>query len=271
MDKQTKRIWEGLAAYANSETLDVEALQQTLVGCMDRLARGQIWGWQPLFLETEGPKYQRDVKQLLLFLCGDQEQKAQARSDVCEFLHQHGVHIKFSMGDDVSSADIEFVTEQWGLTSPEDFRINESDRPRRTEDEGALPRILVKDYEDMADPICDFVCRENLKFQREEYKRPTPVFVCQECGKFFVPQRIKNNQRCSQDCRDRHSTARTSDASADYQWLRRLRKDVESKGKGKGSKVAVGAATRTRFEQIKNGNCRPMIQKLVGEIAPRIA
>jgi hypothetical protein len=264
MDKRTKRVWEGLAAYANSETIDVEALQQTLIGCMDWSARGQFLGWQPLFLETEGPEYHRDVKQLLLFLCGDQEQKAQVWSNVWTFLRQHATHIRIDTGDDVSSKDI-------GRTSPEDFHINDSDRPRRTEGEGALPYILVKDYEDMADPICDFVFREDLRFRRGEYKRPTPVFVCKVCGKFFVPQRIKNNQRCSQDCRDRYAAARISDASADYQWLRRLRKDIESKGKGKRSKVALGAATRTRFEQIKNGSPRPMVQKLVAEITPRIA
>jgi hypothetical protein len=92
----------------------------------------------------------------------------------------------------------------------------------------------TKDYEDVADPICDFLLTEYQKYRERDPGRrdripppAVPILICPKCGRFVMPQRVGRKQACS-DCSDqvRREKKRLKDLPferADYQYLYRLK------------------------------------------------
>ena len=94
-------------------------------------------------------------------------------------------------------------------------------------------KVPTRQYQDLADPICDFLMSEYQKYlnrqpsRRDKEPPPVvPVFVCPRCNKLVMPERSGRKQYCS-ICTDQARTEKyrenaPADEGRDYQWLYRL-------------------------------------------------
>jgi len=95
-------------------------------------------------------------------------------------------------------------------------------------------KVPTRQYQDLADPICDFLMSEYQRYLGREFNRrdkeppAVPIFVCPKCDKLVMPERTGRKRYCSV-CTDRAraETYRQKAPAAegrDYQWLHRLRR-----------------------------------------------
>jgi hypothetical protein len=79
-----------------------------------------------------------------------------------------------------------------------------------------------KNYQDIADPICDFILNELERITKDD--RQVPICGCEgpSCNKLIMPERIGKGRFCSDACKSAHYRRKNSpSASNDYQWLYR--------------------------------------------------
>jgi hypothetical protein len=261
MDRRTKRVWLGLVNYANGAATDAQ-VWSTVADCMgwvSAVASYGILGWiGDNSLPGEVAKYRPSVDVLLRFLCSGpkSEERKSLRFGATRFLREHGRHIagihleevsyneKFLQHFNFSSAELENFKKQ-------SYKIWESAQYQRRGEKGLTGKDLLplginvptKDYQDLADPICDFLMAEYQRYLdqylNKEYssksiasrnKRPgrvVPILICPGCNKLVMPERIGRRQYCSA-CSDRARAEKyrekaSPDENRDYQWLYRLR------------------------------------------------
>lgn len=96
-------------------------------------------------------------------------------------------------------------------------------------------RVPAKDYEDLADPICDFLLTEYQKYYAKEYVRRdkdpaplVPIFICPRCDQLALAERVgrkKYCSKCSEQARsEKYRQGASPNEGRDYQFLHRLKK-----------------------------------------------
>ena len=256
MDAKTKRIWAGLVSYANGTATDRE-VWSTVVDYM-----GWISTYEALFgafgwighktLPEQVAEYRPAVDVLLRFLCSppkSEDRKSLRSSGAMSFLYKHGEHIRgISLTDVPHKEELQKSLQNSNYTATELESLKEHSQMiwdnaryglrRQTTIVGTdlLPlglRVPTKGYEDLADPICDFLMSEYQAYLNRPYSRHkkaspiVPIFVCPSCNKLVMPERTGRKQYCS-DCTDRARAEKyrqkaPANERKDYQWLYRLR------------------------------------------------
>lgn len=260
MDLRTRRIWQGLVAYANAANIDVSGLRSTISDCMPWSAAAYSFGLlSSSRLEEEGAEYQPATKTLLLWLCSDPKSRGwdDYRPNALRFLYEHCEHIRVTLGEI-----------PYALDNPEHFEESSKYWEVGGEPRNDSPLQVFtpsRIYKDIADPICDFVLAEYQKYRNGNYKRSVPIFVCANpaCEKLVMPHRIGKKKFCSDECKAaRHREDVSQSERTDYQWLYRLSK------KPMGAKRAVlrSEAGQERLTVIMSRNygapCKQLIQEL---------
>jgi hypothetical protein len=180
-------------------------------------------------LSKEAEAYRPHVEILLRFLGSEpkSEERNTLRAQALEFLRAHGEHIRGLVFREAGYA-MEYLQKlNHGPGELESFK----NRMKRIWDQARYPSyhrgqativgedslplgILIpsRGYEDLADPICDFLCSEYEKYLNREVSRKDkkaapliPIFVCPSCKKLVMPKRIGRRQYCS-ECSDRART-----------------------------------------------------------------
>ena len=243
MDTKTRRVWAGLVNYAN-DTASYPQVRSTVADCMGWISAGAPFGLlDGVFggedqLKMQAAEYRPAVDRLLRFLCSGSEEN-RSLWDARQFLFEHGRHVGGMHFDEVLPKEqVEKSLQGHNYTAAElaDFK-------KQSEmiwvGQNLLPLGLwvpTKDYQDLADPICDFLMSEYQKYLNREYSRVridkdsapiVPIFVCPRCNKLVMPERTGRKQYCS-DCTDRARAEKyrqkaPADERKDYQWLYRLR------------------------------------------------
>jgi hypothetical protein len=282
MDTATKRAWEGLVNYANGVATDAE-VWATVAACMGWISAVEsygILGWiGNNSLPDHVAEYRPAVNILLRFLCSAPKspERDSLRAQAVSLLREHGQHIAGMHLVEVShkkqlekslqhfnypAAELERFTEE------ADVIWNSAKYSVRGGMAGTvlLPldiRVPAKDYQDLADPICDFLMSEYLRYLNRHLnrqysrrdKKPAPVvpiFVCPKCDKLVMPKRTGRKKYCSV-CTDRARAEKyRQNAPAaegrDYQWLYRLRQKEPALRRI----VLRNAKNQMRLKQVKS-------------------
>lgn len=259
MDAATKRAWEGLVNYANGVATDAEvwATVAACIGWISAVASYGIFGWiGNNSLPDQVAEYRPAVNILLRFLCSGPKspERNSLRAQAVSVLREHGQHIAGMHLAEVSHKNqVEKSLQHWNYPAAELERFTEgadviwssAEYLRRGRGGMAgtdlLPldiRVPAKDYQDLADPICEFLMSEYLRYLNRHLhrqysrrdKKPAPVvpiFVCPECDKLVMPKRTGRKKYCSV-CTDaaraeKYRQKAPAAQSKDYQWLYRLR------------------------------------------------
>jgi hypothetical protein len=254
MDARTKRTWVGLVNFANGTATDAE-LRAMIADCMGWISATDPLGLFGLF--SSGPadtpkqleEYRSSVGALLRFLCSKpkSEEREAFRWQAIGFLHEHGPHIRGLVLKEVFYDDK--ALEPFSYASSEKERFKEYsdkiwseaqyDTPYRGErvisGRDTLPLGILaptRDYQDLADPICEFLLSEYQRHLNEEVswkgRGPVvPIFICPQCKKLVVPARVGRKQYCS-ECSDRSRARKYREKAPpyeakDYAWLYRLK------------------------------------------------
>ena len=259
MDARTKRIWGGLVSYANSTptTIDMDKFRRTVAYCMPwYVAAGPLGLFAFLREEEElrqAQQHQPLVQGLLRWLITKPEERAGVFQEACGFLYEHMQHIKWRLVEVERPEHIEEELKRFNYTTAELESFHElaerywADATRWASPPPGSPGVLkkgnsllgistpAKQYDDLADPICDFFLTEYQKYREREYgrmdKKPAPlvpIFACPNCKKLVMPERIGRRKYCS-DCSNKaraksYLEKASPDEGRDYQWLYRLKK-----------------------------------------------
>jgi hypothetical protein len=241
--------------------MDIEGLRETISGCMPWSSASDRWGllagMGAEWLQEQGSKYQPAVKATLTWLCSDAKSRDEYRQAALGFLYEHLAHITLTLGEVPYAPD-----------DPEHFEESSRyyEHGGRSKDDSPLGiHDLSRGYQDIADPICDFVLNEYQKYRNGEYKHPVPIFLCgnPNCGKLVMPQRIGRKTFCSNECKAAKQRLEIPQGEqTDYQWLYRLSK------KSDGVKKAE-LRLKSSFERLMDikaheygPRCKRLVEKL---------
>lgn len=245
MTNRIKRIWRGLVVYANanlqSDSGTLAVLADTILECMPwstktatfeyvaELARSyktEPTGRTADWFREKAIGYQPEIRRLLSWLC-DPKQGKDCRPAAFDFLTTHMEHIGFTRADPA-----------FDPTRPESTRYWKSDGEPKDD----FPHRTLR-YEDLADPICDFILNEHERYHDEEYERArkskftgiAPIRFCDRpaCDNLFMPERLGRKKYCSDVCRASRDQEERPDFKRCYQCLYRL------EGLKKSGKMAV--------------------------------
>jgi len=277
MDARTKRIWIGLVNFANGTATDTE-LRAVLADCMGWISATDPLG---LFLFSDPadiPKlleeHRSSVGALLRFLCSKpkSEERGAFRGQAIKFLHEHGQHIRGLVLKEIFYDDK--ALERFNYAPSEMERFKEYQEKIWTEvqyektyrgeraisGKDNLPLgILVpaRDYQDLADPICEFLLSEYQRHLNKEVswkgRGPVvPIFVCPQCKKLVLPTRVGRKQFCS-ECSDQSRARKYREKAPpyeakDYAWLYRLKHNDSSTRKARLRQQEV----QQRLQEIKS-------------------
>ena len=256
MDQNRRAVWRGLVAYANSEDkIDLIRLRETLSLILPWPSRQAAFGFADTrlghegFLLEEATKYLPDVKALLMALC----KKGSLPWDQLDFLREHaGQHINHT-----------FEEMPYAPNDPEHNMESMEVWTDSGEQKLTLLRwyVRVKDFKDIADPICDFILEEHTKLQ--ESGEPFPIILCEYCSKLAMPERIGRMEFCSDGCRAANYESDTpQEVRNDYQWLYRF----ERLKPGQRRKYLAKAERRERYNRLRahppSERCRAIIQRV---------
>jgi len=128
-------------------------------------------------------------------------------------------------------------------------------------------KSLSRNYEDIADPICDFILNEYQRYRDGEYREPVPILVCTnpDCGKLVMPKRIGRKAFCSDECKAAKQRREIPQhEQTDYQWLYRLSKKPD----GTKRIELRNESGRDRFAAIKARNYGPRCERLIERLEP---
>lgn len=237
MPKRNRQIWKGLVAYANAnletEVESFASFADTLLDCMPWLARNATFGLIPILArdyktnptrQIEGlfragaVQFQPEIRRLLSWLCNPELNK-QDRPFAFDFLQEHMEHARFTSEEPV-------------------FDEGHPENPRYWTPRGELrddfPHRSLN-YEDIADPVCDFILNEHERYHDELYQMArkgkslglVPIVLCASgCGRFIMPERTGRKTYCSTECYSKKYRAdKPSDFKKCYQCLWRLEDD----------------------------------------------
>jgi hypothetical protein len=259
MDATTRRAWVGLVNYANGVATDAE-VWATVAACMgwiSAVASYGLFGWiGNNSLSGQVAEYRSAVNILLRFMCSAPKspERNSLRAQAVRLLREHGQHIAGIQLVEVSHKEkVEESLQHCNYPAAELERFKEESdviwnsaiylrRGRGTiTGTDLLPldiRVPARDYQDLADPICDFLMAEYLRYLNKHLNRQwsrrdkepapvVPIFVCPRCNKLVMPERTGRKTYCS-ICTDsaRAEKYRQNAPAAegrDYQWLYRLR------------------------------------------------
>jgi hypothetical protein len=187
MDTRTTRIWAGLVSYANAtiNTVVVEAFRRTVMDCVSWVAvvdpmSGLKWASE----EDDAVKYQPSIRALLRSLCSNllpHEREHMGRQST-SFVGEHTRHIEWRLFEVVYSPYVQKELQDLNFTPAEVEKISEMYKrywaAYKRGDPTFNMQIPSKDYQDFADPICDFVLSEYQRHRDKEYsrrdKKPAP-------------------------------------------------------------------------------------------------
>jgi hypothetical protein len=262
MGARTRRVWNGLVNYANGTATNRQLLS-TVADCMGWVSAiapfGLLLGWMNDHqLTIQAAEYRPAVDTLLRFLCSGpkSEDRKSLQSQAKHFLHEHGGHIGGinlveTSYSEQSLQNFNYTPAELEKFKEQSTRIWESARyGRRGENRlmgtNLLPLgiyVPTKDYQDLADPICDFLMSEYQKYidrylghsRKDKESAPVvPIFVCPRCNMLVMPERTGRKQYCSV-CTDsaraeKYRQKAPGGEGRDYQWLYRLsKKDTGSR------------------------------------------
>jgi hypothetical protein len=292
MDQQTRRAWGGLVRYANGEVAEIAELRGILADCMTWITAIDpfgLFGLNDTNLSQQASDYRPAIDALLRWLCSGPESKERAcfHAQALEFLGEHCKHIRLELKEvsyvlqelnklNYSPGELEGFREQ-------QHRIFEGSRYRAAN--GAMAGtnfspfgILApaKEYEDFADPICDFLLSQYQSRLNKEYSNDrmdkasaplVPIFVCPSCDKIVMPERTGRKKFCSA-CSSKARTQKylqkaSPNENRDYQWLYRLlhaKPDVRKM-------YMRNEKNRTRLREIKtrqrqSSRCKNLMQNM---------
>jgi hypothetical protein len=224
--ERQRHIWAVAARFANADLAVDEKAFEDLLDVLDYLlsqdqynhfkyrAAGKIYPFDdsPKF-KVEARRYQKLLRNTLLWICKPVSH-ANLRIDALRFLQHSTLEPKRIDLDDENDA-IKLELEQ-----DKDF-----------EDSGRCPDryFFLEDvrYASVLAPLCMFLFSEI-----ENPPERLPIGLCRRpgCDRFFVPQRGKRKQYCSNTCRAiDHKKDKTKDELADYAFIHRLEK-IEATG-----------------------------------------
>ncbi|MGD0908917.1 MAG: hypothetical protein ABSA96_15145 [Candidatus Acidiferrales bacterium] len=266
MNDRTKRIWQGLVDYANASptAIDIAEFRRTVAACMP----GNVLPpWQgsglglldreDLVAEAAGRYHSQIQGVLRWFVVGKPNDRDDLFRQGFGFLREHMQHIKWVFNE---ANPIPVPTSDVGVAPDAESKLGPNSDARKDLGEIYTPADIerfeeasrkywagwkagdsplgiwtpAKDYEDLADPICDFLLTEYQKYRDRDPSRldrrpplAVPILICPKCGRFVMPQRVGRKQACS-DCSDqvRREKKRLKDLPferADYQFLYRLK------------------------------------------------
>jgi hypothetical protein len=243
MDASTRRAWTGLVNFANGVAAEAGELRRTIANCMHWVTAVEPLGLlDPMLLPDQELlrqvlEYRSSIEVLLRWLCSEPEsdERNTLRQQALDFLRVHTGHIKGVRLKEVfyNQADVEKLN----YPPAEMERLKEEHDKYWADWKDSPLGILTpsKDYEDIADPICDFLLSEYQKYRSRERNRRDqepppafPIFTCPRCNKLVMPERTGRKKYCS-DCSDlaraeKYRQKAPNDENRDYQWLYRLRK-----------------------------------------------
>lgn len=304
MDSRTKRIWGGLVSYANSTptTIDVDRFRRTVADCMPwYVAAGPLGLFAFLLVEEElkqAREYLPRIQGLLRWLIAKPEEKEGLGQEACDFLYEHMQHIKWRLMEVERPEHIKEELKGFNYGRAELERFHEeaekywADATRWTAPAPRSPQVLkrgdsllgirtpAKDYEDLADPLCDFFLTEYQRHHEREQSRKdkkaqplVPIFACPSCNKFVMPERIGRKKYCS-DCSDKARNEENRkraplDEGRDYQWLYRLSKEERDLRKARLRLPKFkNRLTEIMARQKNSARCQNLIQDMRLHVAP---
>lgn len=289
MDKRSKRIWRWLVNYVNASSIshaEGKEFQRIVTDCMPWVAVNDplglfaitrvaspegVTGW----VWAEAARYQHSFQMLFRWLCSapKSEERNSLEKAALGFLLEHTGHIGANR-----LTQVEYISEpkrdEQGDYDPDELEHYEESKRYWTLDGKARDDSPLgtyspgKEYEDFADPICDFICEEYQKFRKGQYKNRhsnksffVPIFVCPSCSKFVMPERIGKKKFCS-ECSDKARAERyrrkaPPDENRDYQFLYRLRLALK------------GSTPAYRTMRLKNPTVRKRISDIKKRESPR--
>jgi hypothetical protein len=263
--RRIKRIWRGLADFANANLeTDADALRgfaDCFEDCIPWLARKREWEENEGTTQTfkmgqrqiqdmngflsEAAKYQTDIRQLLAWLCNPKPSPEDTAHAV-QFLRTHISHIQRNIFDDPHLEQSQLKMEPWNLKS-KSCRMWWAHR--------------TSTYQCMIDPICDFILREHERFHDDELERArkdksslmVPIRICarQGCGKFIMPERRDRKIYCSDLCRASKDREERPDFKRCYQCLFRLEHDLGTKKFAVIRKKLNTSTTQTNLQELE--------------------
>jgi hypothetical protein len=306
MNDRTKRIWRGLVNYANAApaAIDIAEFRRTVAACMPGDVLPMWHGSGLGLLDREdlvaeaAIRYQSQIQALLRWLITG---KPNDRDDLFRagfgLLREHMQHIKWVFNEanpipkDRSSVDFasntEREVEQNSIARKDLEELYSTADIERFEiatrkywagwKAGDSPLGIwtpAKDYEDLADPICDFLLTEYQKYRDRDPSRldrrpppAVPIIICPKCDQFVMPQRVGRKQACT-NCSDqvRREKKRQKDLPferTDYQFLYRLKRDGPTVRKVRLRLLKVQKRLRLiKVRQKDSSLCQKMISDL---------
>jgi hypothetical protein len=216
LTKRARLIWEGLVRYANSEQGDLEDLRKTVSRCMPWAARLSVLGFADFVLNNseafakQAAEYRPPIRDIVAALCGEPRRLP---AEASAFLMDHGGHVRISFDEAPFDPDDEEHFEE----SNRVWQLSGEPKKRPL---GIYTRS--KNYQDLADPICDFILNELERITEDDGQ--VPICACEgpNCNKFIMPERIGKGRFCSDACKSAYYRRKNSpSASNDYQWLYR--------------------------------------------------
>jgi hypothetical protein len=247
MQSRPRRAWTGLVGFANGTVTEPAEMRCVIANCMYWVAAVEPFGLlDPIFMGTEellrqAAAYRSSVDILLRWLCTDprSEEGIALHQRALDFLREHTAHIKGVILKEAYYSPPDANGFNYSVEELERFR-EEHDR-YWTDWENSPLGILTpsKGYEDIVDPICDFVLLEYQKYRSKEYSRRDkkigpafPIIVCPKCTKLVMPERSGRKKYCS-PCSDQARAEKyyqkaTPNENRDYQWLYRLKQAGET-------------------------------------------
>jgi hypothetical protein len=308
MSERTKRVWRGLVSYANSTptTIDLDEFRRTVAYCMPwYVAAGPLGLFAFLREEEElrqAQQYQPLVQGLLRWLITRPEERGSLFQEACGFLYEHMQHIRWRLVDVERPEHIVGELKRFHYTPAELARFHEqterywadatiwasppSGAPRGSPGVLKIGDSLLgistpaKEYDDLADPICDFFLTEYQKYREREHSRKdkkraplVPIFACPNCNKLVMPERVGRRKYCS-DCSDKaraksYLEKASPDENKDYQWLYRLK---EAKPEVRRARLRQ-QKVQERLAEIKarkknSHRCKELIRRMGLHVAP---
>lgn len=249
-------------------------LRRTVADYLPWAVRAAPLGLLGVFMSDENflkqaVEYQPSVDALLRWLCSapKSSERESLRMQAFGFLREHTEHI-----GGVHLVEVEYSEPKLDDPEAPAESMKYWSRDGKVKDESPLGVYKVcRDYRDLADPICEFVSNEHQKFRDGGYKKPIPIFVCPSCNKLVMPERVGKKQFCS-SCSDqaraeRYRKKAPPDELRDYQYLRRLKVDLQGEKPAVRTMRLKNPHIRRRVNQIKKRmQTSPRCQNLVREM-----
>ena len=183
MTKRARLIWRGLVRYANDEQVDLDDLHKTISTCMPWAAQLSVLGFadfvlnNPKVFSKQATEYRPAIRDVLAALCGEPRRLP---AEASAFLMDHGGHVRISFDEAPFDPDDEEHFEE----SNRVWQLSGEPKKRPL---GIYTRS--KNYQDIADPICDFILNELERIAEDDGQLPICACEGPNCNKLIMPER----------------------------------------------------------------------------------